>query len=235
MEFHPPNDEEIAAIETIKSRIKTEAPDCVKQHNFNYTTILRFYRGRKNDLEKAYKGLVRHVEWRKEYNVDDIPLSKYDNEFSKSKITIGGYDHFGRPCVNIFVAKHNKNDRNMEEMRFLIIAMLEQALKLTNPIEERLVICFYLNDFSMNCMDFEVVKLLIDILQYNYPETLSVALIVNSPWVFSGCWQIIKPWLDPVTASKAIFVNQNQLKSYINLDIADNEQEMKEDADALPK
>lgn len=27
-------------------------------------------------------------------------------------------------------------------------------------------------------------------------------LIVNSPWLFSACWKVIKGWIDPVAASK---------------------------------
>lgn len=56
------------------------------------------------------------------------------------------------------------------------------------------------------CMDYDAVKLIVNILQYNYPETLSVALILNAPMLFSACWAVIKPWLDPVTAAKCVFV-----------------------------
>ena len=55
-------------------------------------------------------------------------------------------------------------------------------------------------------MDYDAVKLIVNILQYNYPETLSVGLILNAPMLFSACWAVIKPWLDPVTAAKCVFV-----------------------------
>ena len=70
----------------------------------------------------------------------------------------------------------------------------------------------------MSCMDYEVVKMLVNTLQYNYPETLKVALIVNAPMLFSACWMIIKGWLDPVTAGKVSFVNLQQLEQYIDKD-----------------
>lgn len=37
-------------------------------------------------------------------------------------------------------------------------------------------------------MDYEVLKLLIDILGYNYPETLQTAYVVYAPFLFWACW-----------------------------------------------
>ena len=66
-------------------------------------------------------------------------------------------------------------------------------------------------------MDYEALKMLVDILQYNYPEILSCALIMNSPIIFTACWQIIKLWIDPVTAAKCIFLKPSQLHEYIDI------------------
>ena len=38
--------------------------------------------------------------------------------------------------------------------------------------------------------------------QEYYPETLSEHFIINSPYIFSAIWSLIKGWLDPVTAAK---------------------------------
>jgi hypothetical protein len=64
-------------------------------------------------------------------------------------------------------------------------------------------------------MDYEVVKMLINILQFNYPDILHHALVVNSPFLFSACWAIIRRWLDPVTAAKVLFVSNDQLPEHI--------------------
>ncbi len=32
-------------------------------------------------------------------------------------------------------------------------------------------------------------------------------MIVNAPIIFSACWAIVKPWLDPVTVNKVSFVS----------------------------
>ena len=94
------------------------------------------------------------------------------------------------------------------------------------------MISFDLSGFSLSCMDYEIVRLLIDILQYNYPETMNSALIVNSPFLFHACWAVIRPWLDPITASKVVFINQKQLAEHVVLSIDAVEKEEGETEDA---
>jgi hypothetical protein len=131
------------------------------------------------------------------------------------KFVVEGYDTTGRPAIFIYARKHNKNDRNLEELRLLIIYTMETIIKRTKPDEERMLICFDLTDFRMSCMDYEMVKLLISILEFNYPETLSSALIINAPFIFYACWAVIRPWLDPVTAAKVAFVSGDKLFEHI--------------------
>jgi len=82
-------------------------------------------------------------------------------------------------------------------------------------MDERFVLIFDLRAFSMKNMDYQGVKVLVSILQTNYPEVLDRAIIVDSPFIFSACWAIIRPWLDPVTADKVQFTNYDGVKEYI--------------------
>jgi len=46
---------------------------------------------------------------------------------------------------------------------------------------------------------------------------LGVALIVGAPWIFHGCWKIIKQLLDPVVANKVQFIkDKSEIKNYID-------------------
>lgn len=38
--------------------------------------------------------------------------------------------------------------------------------------------------------------------QNYYPERLGRLYIINAPWGFSGVWNVVKGWLDPVTVEK---------------------------------
>jgi hypothetical protein len=47
-----------------------------------------------------------------------------------------------------------------------------------------------------------IVKAFANIDQAQYPETLGRLLIINAPTMFPYVWSWVKPWLDPVVASK---------------------------------
>jgi len=212
--FVPPSESELEAIQTLKHKLSTDAPNL--GYTFTDTSILRFYRGRNSDEEKAYRALLRHVQWRNENNVDDIAAQKekFENELEKKKLTIEGPSKTGTASLMIHAGRHNKNERDMDEMRMFIIYTLESLIAKANPEEERVTIVFDLSEFSYTCMDYEALTLLINILQFNYPEILSVALVVNAPFIFHACWYIIKGWLDPVTAAKALFIKKHELSEY---------------------
>ncbi len=183
---------------------------------FSPTAILRFLRGRKGDPEKAFRGLVRHVQWRNEHDVDNITPEDFPSELEKNKIVVRGHDKSGRPLITVFARRHRTDLRDIDEMRKYIIYTLERAVENANPDEQKMTILFDLTGFGFFCMDYEVVKVLIDILQFNYPETLGVAMVVAAPMLFSACWLIIRPWLDPVTASKVLFLNHSQLTTHVD-------------------
>lgn len=71
----------------------------------------------------------------------------------------------------------------MVEIENYIIYNLEMAIKKAVPNQHRILVIFDLSGFSLKCMDYEALKLLIDILQTQYPEILGVAYVVNAPWV----------------------------------------------------
>ncbi len=96
---------------------------------------------------------------------------------------------------------------------------LELALKRSVPTKQRVIVIFDLSGFSLQCMDYEAVKLLVDIFQTHYPDILGVAYIVNAPWIFNACWAVIRLWLDPVTQAKINFVKAEYI--YEVLDAGD--------------
>ncbi len=101
-------------------------------------------------------------------------------------------------------------------MENYIIYLLEEAVKNSVPTEQRINVIFDLTGFSFQCMDYEAVKLLVSILQTQYPEILGIAYVVNAPWVFNACWAIIRLWLDPVTQAKVSFVDDDHIREIMS-------------------
>lgn len=200
------------------AQLRTLCQSDVEKFQLSDVTIRRFLRARKGDVESTKRGIERHCQWRIEEKVDEIKEYDVSGEIEVGKIQVYGKDKANRPVVYIFAVRHNKDQRNLEEMKKFIIFTLEKALALTKPDEEKMDIVFDLNGFNKKCMDYDVVKLLINILGFNYPETLQVAYVVNAPFIFWACWVIIKPWLDPITAAKVKIVKKEELLNIISHD-----------------
>lgn len=215
MQFVPPTVEETDAV----SDLKIQLSDAAVTYPFTDIAILRFLRGRNHIKEKALNGLIKHVEWRKANDVDSLlsNTTSFETETEQRKVFNEGFDLLKRPIVNLIARRHNKDKRDIAVLQSYIIYTLETAMTRVRKDDEKIVIIFDLSQFSLSCMDYEAVKMLVHILQFNYPEILSCALIINSPIIFSACWQIIRLMIDPVTASKCIFLKPGQLKTYIDV------------------
>lgn len=78
---------------------------------------------------------------------------------------------------------------------------------------------FDMTGFSMANMDYTPLKFIIKVFEANYPESLGVVLVHKAPWIFSGIWNVIKGWLDPVVASKINFTKDvEDLAKFIDMD-----------------
>ena len=203
MSFIGPSESELAAVEKLQQRLQNDAA-------FSNTKVLRFYRGMKFDEEKAYDALQKHALWLKEENIETLHENTmiFEKELNSNKVVIlDGLDHNKRPIAMCYVRRHAANDRDIDHIRMLIIHTIETLIKRSKPEEENFVICFDLTKFSYKCLDYEAVKALISIMQANYPDTLHTCLLIDdSPsWIFTTCWAMIRPWLDPVTVAKVIF------------------------------
>lgn len=219
MSFTPPSDMELAAVDALKSQILTDSPDLSMKEFFTNTSILRFFRGHKAKSAAAYEGLKKYFQWRVEEDVDNIDNRKaeFQPEIDKKKAVVGFRDLHGRPAAYVYAHNHNAHDRNIDEVHKLTIWVLESLRKAANPVEERFVIGVDLSKFTLRCMDYEAVKLQIGILQSHYPDTLESCYVVDSPLIFSACWRIIRPWLDPVTANKVHFIRKNELPKFFDV------------------
>lgn len=218
MSFVPPSGDEIISINLLKQQLYGEFQD-LSTHKINDTTVLRFLRGHKGCPTNAHGALKQHLEWRDFEGVDrlDDRRSEFQRELDARKAILGFTDKNGRPAAYVFAHHHNAHDRDIEELRKLSIWVLESLRKTAKPEEERFVVCLDLSKFTLRCMDYEAVKHQVHILQAHYPDTLESCYVIDAPFIFSGCWRIIRPWLDPVTASKVQFIRKLDLEKHFDV------------------
>ncbi|RYH13137.1 hypothetical protein EON65_36400 [archaeon] len=138
------------------------------------TCILRFYRGFKEKEDVSLNELTKHQEWRVAIKADTIHLltHEFPKAIESNVTTIGATDRNGRPAAYNFVHRHVTRERDITEMRKFIVYIAEHLLAASRPEEERFVIVMDLKRFTLACMDYEVVKSLINILQVSVDSTV---------------------------------------------------------------
>ncbi|GMM35405.1 Csr1 protein [Saccharomycopsis crataegensis] len=197
--------------------------------------VLRFLRARKWDVDKSLAMISNTLHWRiKDSQIDRhlregelklweeyINSDKTNNagvfkNYELNKSYIRGFDKQGRPIVVVRPRLHHSSDQTIEEMQLYTLMVIETArLFLKEPVDSASIL-FDMSDFSLSNMDYSPVKFMISAFEAHYPESLGVLLIHKAPWVFSGIWNIIKNWLDPVVASKVNFTkNTSDLEKFI--------------------
>ncbi|KAI8920099.1 CRAL-TRIO domain-containing protein [Powellomyces hirtus] len=182
---------------------------------------LRFLRARKWDVQKAVEMTMNALKWRVDFGVKEL-LANGERDLDLQELESGksyfqGTDKQGRPCCFVFARLHDKNEVDVEKTKKLTVLTLETGRMVLTPPQELACIVFDLTGFGLNNFQVEVVRFLSDCMQNFYPESLGQALVVNAPWVFNGCWAIIKPWLDPVVAAKIRFVKSTELPTLIDV------------------
>ena len=158
-----------------------------------------------------------------EQSKDDKELM---DQFRSGKAYVRGTDRNGRPVFIIRVKLHELNVQSNEVMERFVLHNIETIKMMMRHPNEKACLIFDLTGFGLKNMDFHVVKFLAQTFEARYPEYLGVVLVHNAPFVFwgkyysishygrprmltsdKGAWAVIKPWLDPVIASKIHFTS----------------------------
>ncbi|CAE6532270.1 unnamed protein product [Rhizoctonia solani] len=183
-------------------------------------TLLRFLRARKFDLVKSKEMIIACENWRKKFGVDDI-VNNFD---FPEKAEVDKYypqyyhktDKDGRPVyierlgkVDIkALAKVTTQERQLQNLvlqyeRFLHERLPACSAATGQPVETS---CTILDLSGVGLSSFYQVKDYVmqasAIGQNYYPETMGKFYIINAPYLFSGVWALVKPWLDEVTVAK---------------------------------
>ncbi|PAV20594.1 sec14 cytosolic factor [Pyrrhoderma noxium] len=183
-------------------------------------TLLRFLRARKWDIALAKQMILEAENWRKEMNVDDIVKNfKFEEKAQVDKYYPQFYHKQDKEHRPLYVERIGQI--NITELRKITTQerqIKSLILEYEKFINERLPACSkeagYRVETSCTILDLKNVgiKSFWDVKNYvqeaskigqnYYPETMGKFYIINSPWMFSTVWNVIKGWLDPVTVAK---------------------------------
>jgi hypothetical protein len=202
-------------------REQLEAAGCTKR--LDTLTLLRFLRARKWDVAQSKEMFLNTEKWRKETNLDEI-VDTWSEGYKKEKEALFKYypqyyhktDKDGRP---IYIEK--MGGINLTEMYKITTAermLTNLAVEYEKLADDRLPAASrkagHLLETCCTIMDlkgvgitkvsqvYAYVKEASAMSQNHYPERLGKMYLINAPWGFSGVWNAVKGWLDPVTVKK---------------------------------
>ncbi|KAJ3020802.1 hypothetical protein HKX48_000183 [Thoreauomyces humboldtii] len=174
--------------------------------------LLRYLRAVKWDVSTAATRLQATIAWRHETKPDRIPPDEVEEEAIHGKEFVSGFDNLGRPLVYLVPKKeHTKTyDR---QLRY-VVYNIERAIKAMPPGVEALDLLVDYDGVSITTSPpVSQAKRVLDILGNHYPERLGTAFVFNPTCLLTGLlFQLIGPFLDPVTKSKIHFVDLKKLK-----------------------
>ncbi|BDD56811.1 cytosolic factor, phosphatidylinositol/phosphatidylcholine transfer protein [Monascus purpureus] len=203
-------------------------------------TLLRFLRARKFDVQAAKTMFIESEKWRKEFGTDDLARTfDYTEKAQVFKFYPQYYhktDKDGRP---VYIEKYGKIDLSAMYKITTAERMLQNLVceyeKLADP---RLPACSRkagkLMETCCTIMDLKgvgitsipsvygYVRQASSISQNYYPERLGKLYLINAPWGFSGAFNIIKGFLDPVTVNKIHVLGSNYKKELLGQVPAEN-------------
>jgi len=186
--------------------------------------LLRFLRARKFDLTKTMIMWNNFIKWRKDNNVDEISSYQFPEIADVKKFYPHGYfrtDKQGRPIYierigNLKIKELFKVTTEERLIKYyiqsyerLLHEMFPACSQAAGHRVEQCVTILDLKGSSTSIMSKQVwdfIKLASNLGQDNYPENLGRMFIVNAPFLFSGIWLVIKPWLDDKTKAKITII-----------------------------
>ncbi|KIK53129.1 hypothetical protein GYMLUDRAFT_250560 [Collybiopsis luxurians FD-317 M1] len=173
-------------------------------------------RAQKFAVALAKAMIINCEKWRKEFGVDDIvknfdfpekeEVDKYYMQFchkmDKNTRLQALYACTTQDCL----LKH----LIWEYEKFITSHLPACSAAVSHPIETS---CTILNLKDVSLSNFYHVKDYImaasSIGQNCYPECMGKFYIINAPWLLSGVWTVIKPWLDEVTVAKIAILGKD--------------------------
>lgn len=187
--------------------------------------LLRFLRARDFNIEKAREMLSHSLIWRKKNQIDKIMNEYQINQVVKDYFP-GGWHHQDKEGRPLYLLRLGQMDvkglvKSVGEEGLLkhTLHICEEGLRLTEeatasqgqPITNwtLLVDLEGLNMRHLWRPGIRTLLKIIEIVEANYPETMSRVLIIRAPRVFPILWTLVSTFIDDNTRSKFLFYGGN--------------------------
>ncbi|CAL4110754.1 unnamed protein product, partial [Meganyctiphanes norvegica] len=187
--------------------------------------LLRFLRARDFNIEKARELLSNSLIWRKKNQVDKM-MSNYQAPQVLKDYFPGGWHHHDKEGHPLYLLRLGQMDvkgliKSVGEEGLLkhTLHICEEGLNLCEEATQNLgrpistwTMLVDLEGLNMRHLWRPGIRTLlkvIEIVEANYPETMSFVLIIRAPRVFPILWTLVSTFIDENTRSKFLFYGGN--------------------------
>ena len=139
------------------------------------------------------------------------PQGSVRRELAQGKVFVQGVDKQGRPVALVVGKNHVPGDR--DEARRMIVYTLDKLIALNDPAKNpsgKLVGIFDLDGFGYRNYEIYALRAVFDLLGNHYVERLATLYLYCAPALFVGIWNIVAPFVDPVTRQKVVFISRQE-------------------------
>ncbi|KAK7463518.1 Phosphatidylinositol transfer protein (PITP) [Stygiomarasmius scandens] len=169
----------------------------------SYECQLRYLRATKWKLDSCIQRLEATLKWRREFGLyGKITPAYIEPEAVTGKEILFGYDTYGRPAFYMIPSRQNTNEAT-RQIEFAVW-MLERCIDLMDDGVESLDLLINFADKAKN-PSLSTARKVLSILQNHYPERLGKALVINVPYLVNMFFNMITPFIDPITVKKLNF------------------------------
>mmetsp|Transcript_26137 Transcript_26137/g.57575 ORF Transcript_26137/g.57575 Transcript_26137/m.57575 type:complete len:283 (-) Transcript_26137:41-889(-) len=171
----------------------------------------RYLRARGLDHSKAKSMLLDTIKWRREFGVARVTEDHFETIASESdsgKFFVSPFfDNDGRPVV--IMRNRLENSRSHDGNVLNLVYQLERGCTAARAagVEKWTLIIDFKGYSISNAPPLKTSRATLSIMQDHYPERLHRCFMLDAPWLFSGAWAAISPFIDAVTSAKICFVS----------------------------
>ena len=170
-------------------------------------TIRRYIRavGKNGTIHAVVKRLKATLAWWKEEKPEEMSCGACRVNASSHYMQVVCFDQSGRPTI--YSCFELATNRDVEENRIHMISTFETAISVMPPGVESWNWVLDFHGFSIKDCDPRLAKIFLNLAAEHYPERLGHFFIVDAPSLFSTLWKAIKPFIDPKTKEKIMFLS----------------------------
>ena len=172
----------------------------------------RYLIARNNHLDKATAMLRESLRWRHSFGVSKLgerhAVIRKESETGKLRVS-ASVDREGRPVLVMTPGVENTSDHDGQILN--LVYHLERATGGRTvdgaAADGKLVTVIDFKGWTRrSAAPMKTSRATLSILQNHYPERLHRILLLNVPALFTVFWSAIRPFIDPVTREKIVFV-----------------------------